>query len=352
MIRSLQSNGIPMKTTIQKTLMTARLFSGFWDRWSVHGVEDHVVSEIRPQLGNLEVWTDHFNKSGQLNENLAHSFYEKHLVNEAEYYYRLSALYYNLNQWIYPKQNDDKTYWFQKCLISIRKADAISSIDTRYVSIEISNHTCFGRVRLPANPVGCIIIVNPIDSSKEELFKYEMDFIRQNFITISFDGPGQGETYTFQGLKATQKRWMDFTDTVIEYAWSLFPDIPLYLFGTSSGASWAIYGSCNPKVTKAVAVSPAIRSEGIDLPAYFIERMNSVIEDKETILPNLHQFNIHKPIFMFHGALDVMTSSETIYNLYDRLPSDKKFLEYEGEGHCCNYKLEKIRKLSMMWYLE
>lgn len=116
--------------------------------------------------------------------------------------------------------------------------------------IEIDNHQCAGRIRIPDHSRGIVIIVNPIDSSKEELFKYESDFLNAGFTTVSFDGPGQGGSYVLHGLRGTKKRWEAFIDQVIDFTSELFPDKPIFLFGTSLGASWALYGSGSPIVKK------------------------------------------------------------------------------------------------------
>jgi hypothetical protein len=338
------------KETIQKTLLTAKLIDGFWDRWRAHGIEDSAISEVRSNVITLERWVGIWQKHALENKQLAELFGKKQRVQEAEYYYRLSALYYNLIQWIFPKREEAKQRWFLECLETYRIADAFSLIETQYASIEIDGFECYGRIRIPKNPVGCVIIFNPLDSSKEELFTYETDFAERNLVTVSFDGPGQGETYTFGGLLGSRKRWMEFTDTIIDYASNLFPNLPLHLFGTSSGAAWAIYGSGNSKVTKSAAVSPATRIK--ELPGYFMERMNSVMEPNESILPDFEAVKFQKPVFLFHGLKDVMVSTQDMVNLYERFPQGKRYMEFADEGHCCNYKLNEIRKLSKLWFMD
>jgi hypothetical protein len=338
--------------TIKKTLLTALLFEGFWERWKSHGISAASIYANRNQLKNIENWVSIWEKQALEHEQAAQLLLEKNVYSEAENGFRTAGLYYNLIQWILPEREAAKLSWYQRCLDCFRKADALSPVETKYVSFPLDGSKCMGRVRIPESPVGCIIIMNPLDSSKEELFTYERDFLEGRFATISFDGPGQGETYVSRGLQGSKQRWTAFTERCIDYAAGVFPELNLYLFGTSSGAAWAIYGSGNPKVCKTAAVSPAISNQEIQLPDYFIERLGYVSEQGEDILPEFQSLSYLRPVLVFHGNKDVMVPNKEIHNLYSLLPQGKEIIEYEEEGHCCNNKLVEVRKFTMDWYLE
>ena len=165
---------------------------------------------------------------------------KKGFLKESEYLYRQASLCYNLSYWIYPERSHEKQNWYHKCLEYMYKGDSLSDIETKYASLYCDGIKCLGRIRIPSNPKGCILIINPIDSSKEELFKYEKDFVEDGYVTVSFDGPGQGETYTLNGLIGSGTNWEIFTMDLINYTKKSFPTLPLYLFGTSLGATWVL----------------------------------------------------------------------------------------------------------------
>ncbi|MDC3425881.1 alpha/beta hydrolase [Aquibacillus sp. 3ASR75-11] len=342
----IKTNNNP-NTTIRKTLMTARLFDGFWERWIAHGVEKEAVFEVRNSLQDVENWVNGFLDYAFTHYEAA----EKASNAQAEYHYRLSGLYYNLIHWIYPQNSSRKQHWYKKSKELFILADQLSSTKCSLETICIDEHRCAGRVRTPKQPKGCIIILNPIDSTKEELFSYEEHFIALGFATVSFDGPGQGETYTLNGLKGTTKRWDVFLNELISFSKKTFHDLPIYLFGTSSAGTWSIYGSANRYIDKAVAVSPAF-GNGVSLPEYFTERLNYVIEDNETILPRLKDVSDYKGVLLFHGNKDVMVSDGEVHQLHSTLPNPKKIVEYSQEGHCCNHKLVEVRTQSTQWFLE
>lgn len=335
--------------TMNKTLITARLFDGFWDRWLIHGVEKKELDSIRNSLSTVNDWNIAWKEKADKKLKEAKESHRLGFYQDAEIKFRTASLYYQLIQWLIPERQKEKMEWLQVSLDIFAQADRVSNIETKYIQLPLENQKCFGRVRIPTNPKGVIIIINPIDSTKEELFTYEMDFANGNFITISFDGPGQGQTF-IHGLKATQDRWKNFIDLLINFSSTSFPHLPVHLFGTSSGASWAVYGSCNPKVDKVVAVSPAFINENITLAEYFIERKHFVLEEGESeMLPSLEDLSFIKPVFLIHGKQDVMVSEDNINDLYKKLPDGKYFKAYEDEGHCCNFKLPEIRQLTIKW---
>jgi predicted esterase len=343
----------PIVKTINRTIKTAKLIDAFWERWLVHGVDLMDLNKIQSDLQNLEHWLLSWEKLAHSKELQAKKLEKQGFFKEAEYLYRQTSLYYNLNYWIDPMFSEQKQYWYNKSLKFIKKADELSGIKTLYTSINIDDGSkCSGRIRIPNNPKGCILIINPIDSSKEELFKYEMEFVEAGFATLSFDGPGQGETFIMNEVIGTRNRWEQFINQLIDYTSIYFEELPIYLFGTSLGASWVLYGSSHKKVSKAVAVSPAIELEKMNMPTYFMERMDCsiILKDKDVPIPYFDEINYQSHVLLFHGKKDMMVPNDEMDNLFQKIEVEKHWIEYENEGHCCNNKLDEIRKLSLQWF--
>lgn len=336
-------------STIQKTLITARFIDGFWDRWIAHGVDPNDLRNIRPALFSERQWINGWQQLAHEKKQQADVLKQQEVLDQAERLYRTAGLYYNLMQWIYPEREAEKEKWFRECFRMTNLADTVSPYQTTYAYLPVGENFYEGRLTIPKDPKGCVIIINPLDSSKEELFTYEQDFVQSGFITLSFDGPGQGETWVHYGLKGSRQRWALFLEQVIDYAAQQFSSLPIFLFGTSSGASWAIYGSGHPKVSKTVAVSPALRTDHVQLPEYFLERMGAVLEE-EDFLPAMDRLPPASDVFLFHGKKDVLVPNESMYNFKEQLRISH-FMEYEEEGHCCNFKLNEVRRRSVEWFL-
>jgi tetratricopeptide (TPR) repeat protein len=329
--------------------MTSRLFEGFWERWIAHGIDREVIEEGKVQFFEVDDWITWFQKSAYSYEKNALILLAQNELIEAEHDYRKAGLYYNLIQWIYPNRCNEKIHYYEQSIDLFRKADELSDVQTKIAKILVEDQYCVGRIRIPTYYKGCMLIINPIDSSKEELFSYENHFLESGFVTISFDGPGQGETFTLNNVLATNNRWDLFLNEVINYAHTNFPNLTISLFGTSSGAAWAIRGSEHPLVSKSVAVSPPYANK-TSLPDYFKERLEYVTEQTTNILPDLKEVTNCKSVILFHGNRDVMVKDEDMYKLFVSLPEPKHLVEYAEEGHCCNNKLHEVRELSMKWF--
>nr|WP_239541339.1 alpha/beta hydrolase [Pullulanibacillus pueri] len=232
----------------------------------------------------------------------------------------------------------------------MNKADAVSPYKKTRHTLRRGDVQYVGKVSEPLAPSkGVVIIVTPIDSAKEELFSYEQDFLRGGFSVVIFDGPGQGETVLETGHKASQQHCHSFLEAVIRFSHHAFPDLPLHLFGTSSGATWSLEGGKNPLISKVIAVSPATKHD-IHMPDFFKERMENTLEDfNQGFLPPLAEREKLNQVVLFHGKEDVMVDKRDLLDLYENLSEPKRFIEYEGEGHCCNFKLSEIRARSMKW---
>ncbi|MFB5087019.1 alpha/beta hydrolase [Psychrobacillus sp. PGGUH221] len=334
--------------TIQKTIMTARLFDGFWERWIAHGIDLEDINKGKNQFFEIDDWINYFQQCAFSYENKALLSRANYQFIQAEQYYRKAGLYYNLMQWIYPNRCEEKIGFYKQSIEFFKKADYISDVHTKIVKVSVEGHYCVGRVRIPTYYKGCMLIINPIDSSKEELYTYEEHFLKLGFITISFDGPGQGESFILNNVIATNNLWHLFLNEIINYAHLSFPNLEISLFGTSSGAAWAIHGSKHPLVFKSIAVSPPIANKA-SIPGYFEERLEYVTEKPTNILPNLIEVTECKSVLLFHGNKDVMVTDDDIYKLFISLPEPKHLVEYAEEGHCCNNKLHEVREISKKW---
>lgn len=338
-------------STIEKTMMMSFLFRGFWDRWIANDIPKQTMRELRQRFNSLEEWTRILHKHADDYEQRAIRALNQNSASEAEKLYRIAGMHYNLIQWMYPETGTQKQEWYQRCKDMHKQADTLVADEIINVTIQVEGNDCYGRLRVPKRPKGCVIILNPIDSSKEESIKTEGHFVKMGFVAVSFDGPGQGETYVRNEYKATRQRWDLFVDQVIEFSTSQYEGLPLFLFGTVLGATWAIQGSKHPKVCRVVSVSP-IFSGDVRMPDYFMERLSYIIDDLQSgELLRLDNFDHVSPVLLVYGKKDKFIQDGNIYELYNQLPNEKRLIQYLDEGHGCNYKTESILEAAGEWYL-
>lgn len=344
---------MPIDEIIEKTILASVMDNGFWHRWIVHGIDETYIKSSISKMINVKGWTETLASKALEHSNLAKNYEESGDLPQAEYHFCKASIYYNLAQWVFPEPNKVRAEWYNRCLEQFDLADMVSedSISRHTLAIEGKNYG--GRLRIPNGELsGVVILIIPTDSTKEEFYLYEQDFAKEGFVVISFDGPGQGETLLLNGHKADIESWEQFTKGVIEFSWANFPDLPLNLFGTSSGGAWAIESSKNPLVSKTSIVSPPPKfKNSIRLPDYFRERMENMLVDFE--IGNLPTFDNAEEIgniLMFHGGKDLLVNEEELIELFNRFSPEKRFITYENEGHCCNFKLAEIRHRTSNWF--
>lgn len=337
--------------TIKQTLMTAVLIPGFWDRWIAHGLLESDLSLVRPKLTSLDGWIDEFSNLAE--EKGARAYRTvKHNPSSARQCFRSAGLYLNLVYWIFPAVTWEKAVWYQRSIMYFTLADALSPYQISYVTRTVEGAVYYGRISQPQDPKGCVIIVCPIDSCKEELYSYEEDFNAMGYATVLFDGAGQGETVIKSGVKASVRNWDSFVSDQIRLARETFRSLPIHLFGTSSAGAWVLAKAADPGISSVVSVSPACGSAA-PMPNYFIDRLSNMMHEGETqVLPNLSSLKLCKPTLMFHGGKDTMISKDELLKVYAHLEGPKKFVEYAEEGHCCNFKLAGLRQQSVDWFME
>lgn len=332
----------------------AKKIDAFWDRWIVHGIEKEHIKLLRKKELNFEDWLNFWPKYGEEYKHKAEFHKEINENKQAEQFLRKASLYYYMNYWIYYKNVMEKKEAYIECIHLNKEADSLSPFITSYETLLASDFTCSGRIRRPKNIKGVILLINPVDSAKEELYQYETDFLNKGFATVCFDGPGQGETFAFLNIKGTNKNWQVYINSVIDFTRHKFPNEKIFLFGTSLGAAWALYGSSHPEVSKVVSVSPTSQYENMSLPSYFIERIEGsfINTEFERPVPNVLNMEYKSPVYIFYGNKDLMVPVEDIDHIYNNLPQGKKRMYFSEEGHCCNYRLEEIRLISADWFLQ
>ncbi|WP_284036405.1 alpha/beta hydrolase [Neobacillus sp. 114] len=338
---------------IEKTIFASVMNNGFWNRWIAHGIDEDFIKESKPKMISLDGWTGTLANKAQEYSNRAKSLVESNDFLQAEQNYRKAGLYYNLASWVYPEPNGARAKWYKQCLEQFDLADHVSEDKITRHTLTFNDKQYGGRVRIPNGSIaGVVILVIPGDSTKEEFCTYEQDFAREGFIVINFDGTGQGETFLLHGHKADFESWDQFTKGLIEFTATNFPNLSINLFGTSSGGAWAMEASKHPLVSKIVTVSPPTKYVStIKLPDYFRVRMGNVLVDSDIgHMPSFDNVSEIDNILVFHGGKDLLIDGDELMEVYNRFGQEKRFITYEDEGHCCDFKLGEIRSRSAEWF--
>lgn len=109
-------------------------------------------------------------------------------------------------------------------------------IHTIYNWKSYDNIKLFAQSWVPKGEIKCIIcLVHGIGEHSSRYDVWASKFVSQNIAVLSYDKRGQGNSEGEKGKIPSYKALLNDTDTMLEKARQLFPDIPCILYGHSMG---------------------------------------------------------------------------------------------------------------------
>ena len=143
-----------------------------------------------------EDWCRRWVERGRFHESLGDEALDRGHTIAAGEHLRHAALCYHFGKFVFVEYPDEMRAAHELAVTAYRRA--IGYLDPRGVRVEIPYEGTMlpGVLRVPQRgaPPPVVIMVSGLDSTKEEMGAYEEHFHRRGLATLSFDGPGQGES--------------------------------------------------------------------------------------------------------------------------------------------------------------
>ncbi len=223
----------------------------------------------------------------------------------------------------------------------------------------------FGSVRMPGYlrvPPGrerppVVVIISGVDSTKEEHRTMEDGLLRRGLATFSFDGPGQGETWSQIGMIVDYEC---ATSAVIDYL-EKQPAVDasrLGVFGPSMGGYLAPRSAAQDERIKACAASGGSfnrrhQRASAERDSFQLVRLKhlwktdninrlSELMGQATLEGIAHK--IRCPLLVIHGTKDFVPL-EQAEKLYAAATGPKELVVLEGGNHVCNNMPYRYRPL-------
>ena len=221
-----------------------------------------------------------------------------------------------------------------------------------------------GNLRQPANagkgPVPCVLLNAGADSTKEEFFTLENEFLKRGLATCAFDGPGQGMTWQQMKLRPDFEAPVGAVLDILEKR----PELDAKRFGI-----WgrSMGGYAGPRVT---AHDKRIKA-CIALGGYF--DMASFWDTSSDVLLDILQFafgaddrtqaremarrftlsgsaeNIECPVLVVHSDGDDICPLSEAERTAATIGDNAELLVFEGGNHCCDNMPAVVRPLMADW---
>jgi 2,6-dihydroxypseudooxynicotine hydrolase len=314
-------------------------------QWTVEGLE------------RWAQWYDAWMALGAKHEAMAQEAAAKgQAITAGEAYYR-AAIAYHFAVFCWVDDIQQYTAGHRKRVECYGRALATLDPPGERVEFPLEKVKLPGYLRRPRNvarpPV--VLFLSGLDSAKEEHATFERFFLSRGLATLTFDGPGQGETWF------NMKMRVDFeVAATAAIDWLLTrPDVDgsrVGICGVSLGGYLAPRCAAFEHRLKAVASCGGLHSlEDRRLAGDFhLKRWCHVwgakdeadvrLKSKGATLRDVGK-NITAPLLVVHGELDNLIPPAEAYRTYEAAQGPKQWVCYPEGNHVCNNIIYKYRPL-------
>ena len=335
-----------------------------WEaRFTVNGVAASDFHDVLNTLASWDDWCRVWSARASIHENLGReALAESHFVSAAEHLSRAAATYHFAK------------YLFVQDMAQLRAAHAkaveclnlaLPHLDPKgeRVLIPYEGKQLAGTLRRPKgvkNPP-IVLMTMGLDSTKEELLTFEMDFLRRGMAILAFDGPGQGEAeYDFP----IRYDYENVVAPVIDWLGANIRDVDsnrIGIWGISLGGYYA---------PRAVAFEKRIRAAiancgpynwgalweklpGLTRDAY-VRRSHSATEAEAkqkafTLSLEGIASRIECPLYVIAAGLDRLCPPEDAQRLARETKGKTELLVVEDGNHVAHNRFYKYRARSADW---
>jgi 2,6-dihydroxypseudooxynicotine hydrolase len=345
----------------------AVILRSVWAAAEIRVVGDGVfypdLLRMRESISRWPDWLPAWSELGREYEELAAQALEDgHLVTAGEHYWQ-AALCWHFAQFLWFHRPEEKEPAQHRKVELYRKAAPLLQPPAERVQVEFDGIAMPGFLRLPAGVrnAPCAILIGGLDSTKEESYHFENACLRRGLATFAFDGPGQGECYFQRPLVPDFER---YTSAVVDYLQTR-PELDgdrIGVLGRSLGGYYAARSAAVEPRLRACAIFGALTSlahfdsmppqtqlgfryvTGLEDPGAARERAREYVE-----LGDLGA-RITQPLFVLHGALDVLIPDSQARDLAAAARSEDKRLWIDPDGiHCSHNRYHLVRRPMADW---
>jgi dienelactone hydrolase len=334
-------------------------------RFVANGIDVNDFDETVAKTTDWKDWGPNWRAVGEVHEALGRDA-EQHgrTISATEAYQRASWCFHL-----------GKFLWFEEPAVHAELRDrsvavyrkALPNLDPRGQRLEIpfEGHIIPGHLRRPHEPrrPPLILIVPGLDSSKEELFAIEEEFLRRGLATLTIDGPGQSENSVHFAIRPN---WESVITPLIDDLEKRQLGVDLARIGLMGISMGAIYGpraAADEKRLKAIvglagpynlgdcweALNPLTRGGYV----FYTKSKDEAEAKTKAYTLNLEGVldKVTQPLLVIHGARDRLFPPAQAERIAREAPN-ATLVMYPDGNHVCNNISYKYRPLMADWLKE
>jgi 2,6-dihydroxypseudooxynicotine hydrolase len=331
-------------------------------RFLANGLDALQVHDVLARIQRWDQWADAWAESALGWESRADAAHQAGQDVTAGTHFQRAALTLQFAQFVLTEDEAAREEIHRRQAMLFRRAAPLLIPPSEPVAIPFGEVTLPGYLRRPSiRPgLGLVILVPGLESTKEQFSTYEPYFLERGVATLSFEGPGQGETWyetpfrdqAFQEAVVAVRRYVDGLADIGPGG--------VAVVGTSFGGYLALKSAAED-----AGLAGVVDIAGpYDLAAF--DQLQPVIQDgfkrivKAPDLDSARELladvslagvlgRIAAPVLIVHGEQDKVIAPEHARRIHEALRGRAElWLEPEG-NHSCNNQFSVMRPAVADW---
>ncbi len=352
--------------TTTEAMNRVQMAAQHWQpRFVANGIDVNDFEAVLTKTVDWADWGPNWQAVGAVHEELGDAAAERgHMVSATAAYQR-AAWCYHLGKFLWFEDPHLHALLRDRAVSVYRQTLARLEPAAERIEIPFEHHVIPAHLRRPrdGNKPPLVLVVPGLDSSKEEMFAIEDDFLRRGMATLSIDGPGQSENSVHFAIRPN---WETVITPLLDHLEALGLDSELGRVGLMGISMGAIYGpraaAHEPRLAAVVglagpynlgdcwdSLNPLTRGGYV-----FYTKSANEAEAKE----KAHTLNlagvlgkVTQPLLVIHGARDRLFPPEHAERIAREAPNSTLVMYPDG-NHVCNNISYKYRPLMADWMSE
>jgi 2,6-dihydroxypseudooxynicotine hydrolase len=330
-------------------------------RFVANGIDVNDFDETVTNTSDWRDWGPNWKAVGDVHESLAREAERRSRTLSATQAYQRAAWCYHLGKFL----------WFEDPRLHAELRDrsvsiyrrALANLDPPAIRLEIpfEGHIIPANFRRPsAKEPPLVLLVPGLDSSKEELYAIEEEFLRRGMSTLTMDGPGQSENSVDFAIRPN---WETVITPVLDHLpqFELGVDLGrVGLMGISMGAIYGPRAAAHEKRLRAIvglsgpynlgecwdSLNPLTRGGYI----FYTKSANDAEARQKAYSLNLEDVldRVTQPLLVIHGGRDRLFPPAHAERIA-REARNATLLIYPDGNHVCNNIAYKYRPAMADW---
>ncbi|HET7226976.1 MAG TPA: alpha/beta fold hydrolase [Candidatus Eisenbacteria bacterium] len=325
------------------------------------GVSPEDLDLVLGHVTSLESWVDEWEKLGQQHEQGGRAELAFGHAHEAALRFLAASAAFNFAQYVVFIDLARKRELHEACVRCYAEAAPLLDPPAQPFEVSFRRRMMKGWLRVPRGnrlaPV--VVLFHGTNAVKEELHWWSEALLERGLATITFDGPGLGETFHRLSMLAEPRPVGTAILNQIEARPELDPNAVAFI-GFSLGGYLVIrMASHDPRIKAVGAVSPpfsldiywnvtlaGMRRELAALYGTSEQEMGAVV-NKITLADVIG--DVRCPMLVAGGGHDLLTPGEEAWRIFEQARCERELLFYPRAGHDCFNVLSDLRPRMAGW---